>query len=88
MTAFQGYVARQATTVKALIGANPTYATSAAVAGMPAETTTSTATGTATGTAGASTPTIIGNGASGLVASGKVVAFGSFVAMAVAGLFF
>lgn len=84
VAAFQGYVARQATTVKALIEAKPTYATFGAVAGMPAATTT----GTATGTAGTPTPTAPGSGASGLVASGKVVAFGTFVAMAAAGLVF
>ncbi|KAF9541651.1 hypothetical protein EC957_002892 [Mortierella hygrophila] len=84
VTAFQGYVARQAATAKALIEANPAYATSGAVADAFA----ATSTGTATGTAGTSKPTILGSGANGLIASGKVVAFGAFVALAAAGLVF
>ncbi|KAF9145368.1 hypothetical protein BG015_011914 [Linnemannia schmuckeri] len=82
VTIFQGYVARQAATVEALIAADSTYADSGAGAGTPVATTTDNATGT-TSTA---RPTAPSSGANGLVASRKVVAFGAFFAMAAAGL--
>ncbi|KAG0302088.1 hypothetical protein BGZ97_002505 [Linnemannia gamsii] len=90
VTSFQGYVARQATTFKALSDADPLFADSGekTVADANTTTTTGTTTGTTSGTAGAGKPSSPATGgAMGVVGSGKVAAFGAVVAMAAAGLF-
>ncbi|KAG0285263.1 hypothetical protein BGZ96_010443 [Linnemannia gamsii] len=86
LTVFQGYVTRQAATFKALIAADPVFASSGDWTIADANTTTST--GTASGTAGTSKPSILANGgAMRAVGSGKAVAFGVVVAMSAARLF-
>lgn len=91
MTIFEGYVARQEATVRALIAADPEYANTQTPGWSFIGTTTSSATGAAatgkpTGLAATDNSTGPASGAMGLVVSEKVVAFGAFVAMAAAGL--
>ncbi|KAK3808906.1 MAG: hypothetical protein J3R72DRAFT_464365 [Linnemannia gamsii] len=91
VTIFEGYVARQAETVRAVIAADPEYAFTQS----PGWSFIGTTTGSATGAVTTGKPTGLAvtgksggpaSGAMGLVASEKIVAFGAFVAMAAAGL--
>ncbi|KAI9237171.1 MAG: hypothetical protein BYD32DRAFT_416997 [Podila humilis] len=91
VTIFEGYVARQAATVRALIAADPEYANTQTpgwsfIGTTTGSTTGAAATGKPTGLAATDNSTGPASGAMGLVASEKVVAFGAFVAMAAAGL--